>query len=92
MAKRIVKGTVVVKRPDDKKEGTFKRVVPTIGQPFDFTADEIKDFDRITPGVLAKVDAEDDPVDTASATPAEAKDEKPAPKPKPKPAKDDEDL
>lgn len=91
MAKRIVKGTVVVKRPDDKKEGTFKRVVPTIGQPFDFTADEIKDFDRITPGVLAKVDAEDDPVDTAPSAPADSKADKPAPK-KNAPAKDDEDL
>lgn len=48
MPKRSPVNTVVVHRDG-------KRVVPPIGKPFDFTADEIADFERILPGSLAKV-------------------------------------
>lgn len=48
MPKRSPVNTVVVMRDG-------KRVVPVIGKSFDFTADEIADFERVLPGSLAKV-------------------------------------
>lgn len=100
MAKRKVVGTVTVKRPHPSKDGANIRVSPKVGEIFDFTADEIKEFDRITPGALLKLDATDTDVETPSH-PAEsvATASPPAEKPAAKPAakktvapKDDDDL
>lgn len=52
MPKRIPRNTVVVLREEDGKK---VRKVPTVGKPFEFTADEIRQFEAIMPGSLAKV-------------------------------------
>ena len=55
MAKRIVKQGVVVVRDG-------KRVRPQPGKAFDFTAEEIKQLEEISPNSIAKLsEVEDDP-------------------------------
>lgn len=51
MAKRIPVQTVIVHRDG-------KRVSPPIGQPFDFTADEIKSLTERNPDAIRKVNDE----------------------------------
>lgn len=47
MAKRTPLQSVIVIRDG-------KRVIPPIGKPFDFSADEIKQLDQASPGLLSK--------------------------------------
>lgn len=48
MAQRIVNQTVIVVRDG-------KRVVPQIGQPFDFTPAELKDIEALQPSAVRKL-------------------------------------
>lgn len=88
MPKRSPVNTVVVMRDG-------KRVVPPIGKPFDFTAEEVADFERILPGSLAKVSrvVEDDedhgepiraPAIVRDSDDAKPDEKEPEPKPEPK--------
>lgn len=47
MPKRITRGTVVLTR-------NGKRVVPTIGKLFDYTADELDKINKLNPNAVAK--------------------------------------
>jgi hypothetical protein len=52
MPKRVPLQTIVVHR-----EG--KRVVPALGEAFDFTAEEVEDINRVNPDAFRKVIIED---------------------------------
>lgn len=74
MPKRIPRETVILSRQAEG-EKTPTRITPQIGQPFDFTADEIKEIDVARPTALEKVtrveeDADDDGADDTTAAPA----------------------
>ena len=53
MAKRTPLQSVIVHRPnpDDPKKPI--RVIPEIGKPFEFTADEIKQIEKANPSALS---------------------------------------
>lgn len=75
MPKRVPAQSITVARQG-------KMVVPKIGEPFEFTADEIKDVERLNPSAFAKtrvVAADDEPVVETTPEPAAAA--KPAAKP-----------
>ena len=57
-----------------------KQVVPPLGQPFDFTKEEIADIDRLLPGAVREPVVEVATV-VATVVASDAGDEKPAAKP-----------
>lgn len=91
MPLRVVNARVTVARDDGK--GGKKRVVPPIKDPagFDFTDEEIEQFNSVSPNTLTRVVQElpDDEGDEAPAKPA--KKATAGGKAAPKPSKTDDD-
>lgn len=69
MPKRIPVETIKVRRDG-------KPVIPTIGKPFDFTAEELDDINKVRPQAVRKLIMEEQPEDEqakAAAKPAARK-------------------
>lgn len=59
MPKRKVLQTIILQRKDNDS-GQPRQVVPPIGRPFDFTAEELKSIEAINPDAIAKIVATDE--------------------------------
>lgn len=81
MTKRVPKQSIVVQRPvgfpdNAKDEKTMANYVPPLNQPFDFTADEIRQIEKMNPaalGTTAEVDVTAGNTDGAPIPPESVK-------------------